>query len=380
MSEQPIRAAIIGLGRMGSTIDDEIGAFRPFTALPYSHAACYQTAAEVKLVAGADTHAGQREAFARRWGFDRNHIYADYTEMLDRERPNIVSICTSTKARPTILMDIAQADAGVRAIWAEKPMASSLEEADRMVEACERTGIIFAFGALRCWDVVYNRMRELVDLGEIGRPLQVNGFGACRLSHNGSHLLTLVRYLTGGDCQWVFGAMESDEEARGDNDLAGNGFLQFDNGVQALVRTIGSGPAEWEFDIIGTEGRLRAINDGEEVEFWKSGKPKLPGRRRELVRQMFPRPRANESASLRTLKDLVTCLETGKEPNCNGHAGRQALEIAIALRESHRRGGVRVDLPITDRSLRINSAETLRGDEPAILHRRRAAEARNQQP
>jgi hypothetical protein len=45
--------------------------------------------------------------------------------------------------------------------------------------------------------------------------------------------------------------------------------------------------------------------------------------------------------------------------------GRDALEIAIAMRESHRRGGVRVDLPIEDRGLLIRSLEAIRGDLPA---------------
>ena len=377
MSGKPIRAAVIGLGRIGSSFDDEIGAFQPFASVPHSHAASYQAAEEVTLVAGADPHPGQREAFIRKWEFDRNHVYADYREMLERERPDIVSICTTAKPRPSILLAVVKANAGVRAIWAEKPIAFSLEEADQMVDACRRAGILLAFGASRCWDVVYNRMRQLVEMGEIGRPLQVNAFASCQLSHNGSHLLTLVRYLAGGDCRWVFGAMESDEEARGDDDLAGNGYLQFDNGVQAFVRTMACGTADWTLDVIGTEGRLRAINDGEEVEFWKRGTPTLPGRRREPVRQLFPRPRVNQSANLRAVQDLVTGLKTGKPPNCDGEAGRQALEIAIALRESHRRGGMRVDLPLADRSLRINSSETLQGEEPALIRRRRAAEAGN---
>ncbi len=375
MSKQPIRAAVIGLGRIGSSIDDEIGRFHPFATLPYSHAACYQFAEEVDLVAGADPHDGQREAFIQKWGFDRDHVYVDYREMLEREQPQIVSICTGTKPRARILVQVAQANSGVRAIWAEKPIASSLEEADRMIDACERGGILLAVGVSRSWDVVYNRVRELIDLGEIGQPLQVNALGNCRLSHNGSHLLTLVRNMAGGDCEWVFGAMESDEMAHGDDDLAGNGYLQFDNGVHAFVRTMACGPAEWELDVIGTEGRLRMVNDGQEVEFWKLGTPTLPGRRREPIRQMFPRPRAKESANLLALSDMIACLETGKKPKCDGRDGRHVLEIAIALRESHRRGGVRVDLPLADRSLRINSQETLWGDEPAIIRKRRSIQS-----
>jgi predicted dehydrogenase len=332
----------------------------------------------VELVAGADPHEGQREAFARKWEFDPLHLYADYRQMLARERPDIVSICTTASHRARILLGVVAANAGVRAIWAEKPMAIALAEADQMVEACRRAGVLLAIGTSRCWDATYNRMRELIELGEIGDVLQVNGFGSCRLSHNGSHLLTTVAYLAGGPsarCRWVFGHMESDEQAQGNDDLAGNGYLQFDHGAQAFVRALRCGAAEWEFEVIGTQGRLRALNDGEEVEFWKLAAPTLAGRRREPARHVFPRPSLAATANMRTVQDLLVGIETGKEPNCNGEFGRQALEIAIALRESHRRGGVRVDLPLADRSLSINSAETLHGDEPAIVRRARAAAA-----
>ena len=46
-------------------------------------------------------------------------------------------------------------------------------------------------------------------------------------------------------------------------------------------------------------------------------------------------------------------IEAGRETVAPGEYGREALEIAIALRESHRRGGARVDLPLRDRSLEL---------------------------
>lgn len=375
MARLQYRAAIIGLGRMGSTFDEEKEHFSRWQP-PHAHAACYRAVAGVELVAGADAYESQREAFGRKWGVDAGHLYADYHEMLERERPDIVSVCTSARPRAAIVRDVLRAGAGVKAIWAEKPMAITLAEADEMVEGCRRAGVTLAIGASRCWDATYNRMRELIELGQIGEVLHVSGFGRCALSHNGSHLLTLVAYLAGGPharCTWVFGQMEDDARAAGDDDLSGNGMLQFANGVQAFVRTTNCGAADWEFEAIGTQGRLRALNDGEEVEFWRLAEPMLPGRRREPARHIFPRPFGAASANARTVQDLLLALDAEKEPNCNGEAGRQALEIAIALRESHRRGGARVTLPLDDRTLRLNSTETLHGDEPAALRRARAA-------
>ena len=53
------------------------------------------------------------------------------------------------------------------------------------------------------------------------------------------------------------------------------------------------------------------------------------------------------------IEGVCKSLEAGEEQICPGEFGREALEIALALRESHRRGNVRVDLPLEDRSLRM---------------------------
>ena len=65
----------------------------------------------------------------------------------------------------------------------------------------------------------------------------------------------------------------------------------------------------------------------------------------------------------------MDCIETGKQPRCSGQDGRKALEIAIAMRESHRQGGRRVDLPLPDRSLRILSSEIRSDAVPARVRR-----------
>ena len=365
------RAAVIGLGRMGSTFDDEKAAWDR-APRPHAHTPCYR-AAGVEVVAGADPHEGQREAYRRKWGIES--LYTDYRAMLERERPDILSICTTAKPRARILLDAVEIGAarGLKAIWAEKPIAISLAEADEMVAACQRAGIALAIGCSRAWNPMYNRMRELIDEGELGDLLQVIGFGQAGVSHNGSHLLTTVNRLSKGRVQWVFGHMESDEAAAGDVDLQGNGYLHYDNGVQGFVRMIACGGANWEIEVIGTQGVLRAIADAQQVQFYKTVESSLEGRRAEPAQHIFPLPAASHSSNTRTVLDLITCIETGKEPNCSGDDGRHALEVAIAMRESHRRGGTRVALPLADRALQIRSSETLHGDDPAIVRRARAA-------
>ena len=141
-----LRAGVIGLGRIGSTFDEEIDRGGVFF-LPYCHSPSYVKSDFTRLVAGADIHPGQREVYAERWNLDASQVYADYREMLDQAQLDIVSVCTSARVRPQIVVDCARA--GVKAIWAEKPMAPSLAEADEMISVCAETGTVLAINCSR---------------------------------------------------------------------------------------------------------------------------------------------------------------------------------------------------------------------------------------
>ena len=74
------RAAIVGLGRMGSTIDEEVVGY-PSITLPYSVAASCLASDRLELVAGSDLLEEKRVAFGTKWGVDA--LYEDYLEMIE---------------------------------------------------------------------------------------------------------------------------------------------------------------------------------------------------------------------------------------------------------------------------------------------------------
>ena len=359
------RAAVIGLGRMGSTFDDEIqrgGAI----FLPYCHAPSYVASPHTELVAGADLHEGQGAIFAERWGLSGEHIYSDYRDMLAAERPDIVSVCTTARHRAAIMQDAIEA--GVKAIWAEKPITLSLAEADTVIDLSTRKGVVIAVNCSRRHSPFLSEARRMVQDGELGEILQITAYAECYISHNGSHAIDTIRYLVGGDVEWVFGEMESDEQAAADEDLRGNGYLAFDNGVRCFLRAMPTGIAPWEFDVIGTEGRVRSLANGAETQNYRW----VPGGLRDEglpARAPFPLPTSIQGTGLSVIADLVQAVETGSDPRCSAEDGRKALEIAIALRESHRQGGRRVDLPLADRSLQILSVEIGGDAVPARVRR-----------
>ena len=130
------RGAVVGCGRMGSTIDDEhIG--MPHYPWPWAHAPAMIEARGVDLIAAADVDPAKLDDFKRRWGVAA--LYTDYREMVAKEQPEVV--CLTTRPEPRAEVTIGLAEAGVKAIYATKPMCRTLAEADAMIDACHKHGV-----------------------------------------------------------------------------------------------------------------------------------------------------------------------------------------------------------------------------------------------
>ncbi|MBV7338811.1 Gfo/Idh/MocA family oxidoreductase [Chloroflexi bacterium TSY] len=342
--QKTYRAAVIGCGRMGSTIDDEhIG--QPCYPWPWAHAPALIESRGVELVAAADSDPKKLTDFRRRWGTDR--LYTDYRELVEKEKPDLVCVTTRPEPRAEIVLTLAQMK--IPAIYATKPMCCSLQEADAMVEACKEHGTLLAIACHLNWYRYYTRARELITQGEIGRLRAMICHSPGSLSNLQSHTLALFRLFAGAPAKWVFGDMDDDEQATADFDLAGSGYIVYENGVRAFMNTHAERTRyPWTLEFVGVGGRIVTRFSHSQFELW-SKHPETE----ELIQRQFPGPWHPRSSMVDAIEQICRCLDTGEEPLCPGEFGREALEIAIAMRESHRRGNVRVDLPIQDRSLKI---------------------------
>ncbi len=189
------RAAVIGLGRMGSTYDDEVQ-YGGTVYLPYCHGPSYFYSPHTDLVAGADPHEEQRSLFGQRWGLSDDHLYADYREMLDAERPDFVSVATTAKIRAPIVQNAASSSA--KAIWAEKPIAFSLAEAYAMVDACRENGVEMPEGGIlmqqvRLWEVVSDAKLHKISSDQISLEERLEEWLANDISVLAPELLVIGR-------------------------------------------------------------------------------------------------------------------------------------------------------------------------------------------
>ncbi len=344
------RAAVIGCSRMGGFIDNEvIGA--PGHVPPYSHAAGFYACDRVDLVACSDVRPEVMEQFGLRYDIPKERQYTDYREMIARENLDIVSVATQPEPRAEIV--IYAVDHGVKAIYAEKALTASLAEADAMIAALERNGAILNLGTNRRWSPVYDQVTELIAKGEIGTLKSIIIYNNGTLFNTGSHTLDVAMRLNGDvPALWVQGRLpDGDSVIEGNllhEDPRGEGTIGFANGVTVYALMT---PRSVEFEAIGDTGVISILNDGMELQL-RRRVPKDPQGRTGL-QFVDITPAAPVSTTLRLIEDLVHSLDTGEPPVGGGRVALANTELIFAIIESHRRGGARVDLPLSERTLRM---------------------------
>jgi len=341
------RAAIVGCGRKASTIDDE-AALRWLTnydIAPSTHASAYLANPKTKLVAAASRSRQSLERFAARWKIHGLPLYTDYREMLRREKPDIVSVTTHADVRAQIVMDAARA--GAKGILCEKAIATSLEEADRMLEACKSSGAKLLVNHPRRYHPTYARAKELLDSGAIGTLRSISGAMWTFLIHNGTHLWDMFRYFA-GDVDWVSGTVLE----TGEGDPGGYGVVHFKSGVFALadVATMRG----FTLSLWGSDGAIEMdmFREGLRIVLYEDAvrtnaqRPSYQFRPRKVSRDECVEIRPAVPPMQAALNDLIGSIEEDRDPVSSGEDGRAALEIGIAIHLSSRKGGVHIPIPV----------------------------------
>jgi predicted dehydrogenase len=364
------RVCIIGTGRMGGLTEDE-----PHTATfprPYSHIAAYQSLEQCQVVAVANRGAERMARFAKRFGIPAEKTYLDYREMIEREKPDIVSVTTPTFARSEPIVSCAEH--GVRAIYAEKGLAPSLAESDRIAAAVRKHNVAFNWGAMRRHHSGYKQLAEAIAGGEIGAPRYAAFYAFTDLITHHPHTLDTVSMLLGDPVpEWVEGRLvePADAAAHGVRrplptyDAAEKRFVPaagevyaspypsffrvgYKGGLQAAFFPYG----RFDADVVGTEGRASAWNNAQLFRTLRPAKAakgeaiEAPGEERSYTP-------SGESATVATIRSLIRELETGERTTGNIDVTMQSVEVQFGLVQSHFQGGARVALPIADRSVYI---------------------------
>ncbi|MCX7825088.1 MAG: Gfo/Idh/MocA family oxidoreductase [Verrucomicrobiae bacterium] len=332
---------------------------------------------QAEIVAVADENETGRAEAAKRLNAPR--AYADYHEMLEKEKPQIVSVA------PRWLdchrdMVIACAEAGVLGIMMEKPMARTLAEADEMIAACDRARVKTVITHQTRYSPRLERVKEMIAAGKLGDILELRGRGkedsrggGEDLMVLGSHIMDLMRLLA-GDAKWCMarvldgGKPVTRAEVRDGNEgigpLAGDridamyGFAPPTVGFFSSQRNAGKPTSRFGLRVLGTKGCLD-IGTGSlpNVFFlddpqWRGGNARWQPVTSAGLNLPEPLPTKGPSdlnaGNIWIAQDLIRAIETDAQPKGSFADGRAALEMILAVYESHRLGGL-APLPLKDR-------------------------------
>jgi len=337
------RTALFGLGKIA-----------------WAHMQGYRAAENterIDVVAGADPNEEARQHFASRAGVERN--YADYRELLEKEKPDIVSVCTWPPLHPEMVE--AATAAGAKGILCEKPMSVDLGGADRMLSAVKNANAVMAIGHQRRLTPLYARAREWIEAGAIGELIQISVMCGGDLLTDGTHGVDLVRFLTGdAPAEWVIGNI--DLRDRGDIDDAHQTFglqewnekrtryghpvetgasavIHFSTGVRGMVEAgICSRPGYQRMLVYGSEGQIEISGTGGKTTELRA---RIRGESDWITPEL-----PNVNPFEREVSLLIDAMENGTLHPLDGSSGRATHEILMAVFESARQHA-RIDLPLT---------------------------------
>ena len=216
----PLRAAVIGLGSMGS-----------------NHARVFADLPGVELVGIADP---DPDRIAKALAGRSIPGFPDTATLLRETKPDLVSVVVPTQLHEEVALQVIAADAN---LLLEKPIAATLEAAQRIARAAEAKGVLLTIGHIERFNPAVQELKQRLSDGQGGRVIQIRARRVGPFPHRirdvgvihdlGPHDIDIMRYLLNDEIERVYA------EARrhintGNEDLFA-GMLRFRGGALGLL-------------------------------------------------------------------------------------------------------------------------------------------------
>jgi len=181
------RAALCGLGNIAWLFDrNHLGGGRPCL----SHAGTYQSQDKTTLAAGFSPDEEARKSFQQTFNLP---VYESLEELLAREHPDIVSICSPSQAHYQQVLHCLEQ--GVPMIWLEKPPTLTLSEMETLLSLASESQSTVLVNYQRRFLPIYQEFKRRFRNRSLGRCRQLQAIYSRGLETNGSHILDLLFYV-----------------------------------------------------------------------------------------------------------------------------------------------------------------------------------------
>ncbi|MBX7257285.1 MAG: inositol 2-dehydrogenase [Candidatus Hydrogenedentes bacterium] len=326
MSNDTLEVGLFGTGRIGR--------------LHAQHLAYSIPGAHLRSIADIDTNSAS--ACAANCRVDR--VESDYRRILDDDGVQAVVICTPTDSHARLIEEAAQAG---KHIFCEKPIAHSLIDIDRALDAAEKARVKLQIGFNRRFDANFSRVRKALRSGEIGAPLllhiisrdpapppveYVKKSGGIFLDMT-IHDFDMARFLMGCEVEEVFtsAAVKVDPAigAAGDYDTAVI-MLRYTNGVIGTIDNCRKAVYGYDqrVEVLGSDGGIHVDNNYPNTAIVSDS----ASVRRDLPLNFFME-RYTESF-LTEMRSFVRAVLLDEPVEVTGADGRAAVVMGLAARKS----------------------------------------------
>lgn len=297
-----------------------------------------------EVVATCDEVGSRAKELAHQLG--SSEVYTSYQEMLRKSRLDAVDICLPHDLHASTA--VAAFESGKHVI-VEKPIATSLSDADRMISASRKAGRTLMVALNQRYDPANEKIKQMIDSGKLGKLLCIrvdhnqnvlipsdhwirsqDRLGGGVLIGSGIHRVDLLRWF-GGEVEMVssFSAHQPD---RMEGEVANIVSVNFHSGAVGEVTAIWAVRRSPWYEgvwVYGTEGSIYRINDL----FWDGP-------------EGYVKLEVSEGDTFaRELSHFGQCILSGETPLTSGDEARRSLEIVIAAYRSVSEGKM-VTLPI----------------------------------
>jgi predicted dehydrogenase len=293
--------------------------------------------------------------------------YSDYKKML-AEQKGLDAVLVAVPDFLHAEVTIAALNRGLN-VLCEKPMALTIDDANRMIAASERAHKILEIGQQMRYTPLYEKMADLIQGGQIGTVEFASGHlyrgdwnpASWQYPNPKTGKPTIWRFLTvttGSSLledgiheldvlHWMIGSRPSRVYATGGNNVLKDRetidhaivAVDFDSGVKLSfdfsLFASAAGPISREMVLIGNQGVLQP--EGEKLVVRKRGtQPKTIEPADSTPRAVGAKPVGTDEDS-GTHREWIAFLEsvrTGKQPRCNGQVGKEAIRIPLMAEKS----------------------------------------------
>lgn len=323
------------------------------TDMARSHAAALANIPETQLVACCDHSETARTSFLEHWQrlWPKVRTYGDCEEMLNSESIDMLIIAITDNVHEHPFVSAIQHN--VPMVFCEKPLATSIESADRMIAAIRTSDSTCAVNITRRWYPTYNQVLAELDAGVIGELKHINlNFGGPRamLWRNHTHMLDLLNLFARSHPVTVYAELEAGFEDYG-TDYRGDGgrspelepgfeaMFTWENDVRGHLLGMKDTWPNLHVELVGTEGSI-TVND-------QFASVTSPSERNTTTRQLAPRYTvAGIEAAIRDLKNSHA---KGIDPACSVYEARKSVVMIDGILRSQAEGNRRVEIALPGR-------------------------------